>query len=46
MFERDNGPNVQKGKYAQALAQAIAADGSVFEVPQYIRAALEFITED
>jgi putative ATP-dependent endonuclease of OLD family len=46
MFERDKGSNVQKGAYAQALAQAIAADGAVFTPPPYIQSMLAFIATD
>jgi putative ATP-dependent endonuclease of OLD family len=46
MFERDKGTDVQKGKYAQTLAQAIAAEGAVFKAPPYIQAMLEFIAKD
>lgn len=46
MFERDKGANIQKGRYAQALAHAIAADGATFKAPPYIQEMLEFIVED
>jgi putative ATP-dependent endonuclease of OLD family len=45
MFEREKGTDIQKGKYAQALAQAIATPGAAFVVPPYIKAALDFITK-
>jgi putative ATP-dependent endonuclease of OLD family len=38
MFERKQN-NVQKGRFGQALAQAIS-DGADFEVPGYIRGAI------
>ena len=40
MFERPSN-NVQKGAYAQALAAQIADEGEPFEVPAYIREAIE-----
>ena len=46
MFERDKGTDVQKGKYAQTLAQAIASENAVFKAPPYIQAMLKFIAED
>lgn len=46
MFEREKGTNIQKGAYAQALAQAIAAEGAVFLAPPYIHGALQFIAEE
>lgn len=45
MFKRDEGSDVQKGRYAQALAAAIAAEKGKVEVPPYIKAALEFVTK-
>lgn len=45
MFEREKGANVQKGKYAQALAEAISVPGTVFEMPPYMKSALDFITK-
>lgn len=44
MFNRDEGADVQKGRYAQALAAAIAADKGPVQVPSYIKAALDFVT--
>jgi putative ATP-dependent endonuclease of the OLD family len=44
MFKRDSGNDVQKGRYAQALAAVIAKSKTV-EMPGYIREALEFITK-
>jgi putative ATP-dependent endonuclease of OLD family len=41
MFERKNG-NVQKGRFAQALAQIIAKDAS-FTVPDYIKSAVAHV---
>lgn len=46
MFERSEGKNIQKGKYAQALAQVILSDGAKFVVPNYIKHAIEFVTKD
>jgi putative ATP-dependent endonuclease of the OLD family len=43
LFERDEGAAVQKGRYSQALAAAIAEDAATVEVPPYIRAALDYI---
>lgn len=45
MFEREKGANVQKGRYAQALAQAIAAPGTALQMPPYVQNALEFMTK-
>ena len=42
MFERDSG-NVQKGRFAQALAGLCADDNTDFEVPEYIRLAVEHV---
>lgn len=44
MFQREQGANVSKGEYAQALAEAIAT-APVFIAPPYIKAALDFLTE-
>jgi len=47
VFERGEGKTkVQKGAFGQALAQAIAADGVDFDVPGYIKDALNFVTAD
>lgn len=47
MFERGSTrKNVQKGAFGQALAQAIAPDGTAFTVPPYIKDALQFIAKD
>ncbi|MGF6977574.1 putative ATP-dependent endonuclease of OLD family [Paraburkholderia sp. JPY465] len=44
MFERRSGrTNVQKGAFAQSLAQAITADGLPMNVPPYIEQALKFV---
>ncbi|MFM0218120.1 hypothetical protein PQQ79_21010 [Paraburkholderia caledonica] len=44
MFERGSGrTNVQKGAFAQSLAQAITADGFPMNVPPYIEQALKFV---
>jgi putative ATP-dependent endonuclease of the OLD family len=43
MFERDTGKNVQKGAFAQALAQAVISDGLDIALPSYIVKALEFV---
>lgn len=40
MFERSKN-NVQKGRFAQSLAQVISDDKVAFNVPAYIRAAIE-----
>ena len=40
MFERDE-DNVQKGKFAQALAACIQDEGMEFVVPGFIRRAIE-----
>jgi len=45
MFKRDAGSDVQKGRYAQALAAAIIESKTAFEIPGYIKDALEFITK-
>ena len=42
MFERDSG-NVQKGRFAQALAGLCADYDTDFEVPEYIRRAVEHV---
>lgn len=42
MFERDSG-NVKKGRFAQALADLCATDETDFEVPDYIRLAVEHV---
>ena len=42
MFERDSG-NVQKGRFAQALAGLCADDETDFDVPDYIRCAVEHV---
>lgn len=44
MFNRDKGTDIQKGKYAQALAAAIAAEKGEIQIPPYIRDALDFVT--
>jgi len=46
MFERDKGASIQKGRYAQTLAQVIATDGTTFKAPPYIQEMLEFIVKD
>ena len=44
MFERGKGKdNVQKGRYAQVLAQAIEDEGADFKVPGYIENALQHV---
>lgn len=44
MFERGPGKtNVQKGRFAQELAQLVEDDGIDFEVPSYIKNALEHV---
>lgn len=45
MFKRDEGSDVQKGRYAQALAAAIAAEKGELQIPPYIKEALEFVTK-
>ncbi len=46
MFERGKGKtNVQKGRYAQVLAQTIEDKGSEFTVPEYIEKALKHVCE-
>jgi putative ATP-dependent endonuclease of OLD family len=45
MFERKNG-NVQKGRFGQALAQALLEDEVECEVPAYIRAAIEHVCRE
>ena len=45
MFERDKGASVQKGRYAQALAQLIADQDVAFSMPPYIEDALKLITK-
>ncbi len=45
MFERDKGADVQKGRYAQALAAAIATEKGEIEIPRYIKDALDFVTK-
>lgn len=42
MFERPSN-NVQKGRFAQALAQIFSEAGAGCEVPQYIRNAIEHV---
>lgn len=42
MFERTSG-SVQKGRFAQSLAQKLA-DGRAFEVPSYVREAIMHVT--
>jgi putative ATP-dependent endonuclease of OLD family len=45
MFERDGGKrNVQKGAFAQALAQVVDGSDIDFVVPDYIDRALRFVT--
>jgi putative ATP-dependent endonuclease of OLD family len=44
MFERGEGKtNVQKGAFAQSLAQAVISDGHEITLPGYIVKALEFV---
>lgn len=45
MFARDKGANVQKGRYAQALASQIAKKEVAFELPSYLKDALDYITK-
>lgn len=45
MFERAQN-NVQKGRYGQALAQAIADKSVAFEVPDYIVKAIKHVCQD
>ena len=45
MFNRDKGTDIQKGKYAQALAAAIAAEKGEIKIPPYIKDALDFVTK-
>lgn len=45
MFERDKGESIQKGRYAQALAAAIAASKTLIVIPPYIKKALDFIVK-
>jgi putative ATP-dependent endonuclease of OLD family len=45
MFERGDGKvKIQKGAFGQALAQSITSDGLDFDVPDYIKDALTFVT--
>jgi len=46
MFERGKGKaNVQKGRYAQVLAQTIEDEGADFKVPEYIAKAFKHVCE-
>lgn len=45
LFQREEGADVQKGRYAQALAAVIANAESPVAMPPYIKAALEFVTK-
>lgn len=45
MFNRDKGTDIQKGKYAQALAAVIAAEKGEIKIPPYIKDALDFVTK-
>ncbi len=46
MFERGKGKaNVQKGRYAQVLAQTIEDEAADFKVPDYIKKALKHVCE-
>ncbi|MGF6369671.1 putative ATP-dependent endonuclease of OLD family [Paraburkholderia sp. RAU6.4a] len=45
MFKRDEGTDVQKGRYAQALAAAINDEEGKVEIPLYIKDALDFVTK-
>ena len=45
MFERPQN-NVQKGSFAQSLAQVISDDKVAFKVPAYIQAAIEHACQD
>jgi putative ATP-dependent endonuclease of OLD family len=44
MFERPTN-NVQKGRYAQALAEQLKAE-IAFAVPEYIKAAIQYVTHE
>ena len=44
MFERKQN-NVQKGSFAQSLAQVIADDKVAFKVPAYIQAAIRHVCQ-
>lgn len=43
LFARETGANIQKGRYAQALAAVILEDKCQFECPPYISEALSFV---
>ncbi|MFS2036991.1 ATP-dependent nuclease [Polaromonas sp. CT11-55] len=45
MFERDKGESIQKGRYAQSLAAAIATSKNSIAIPPYIEKALDFIVK-
>jgi putative ATP-dependent endonuclease of OLD family len=44
LFERSGGVRVQKGAFAQALAQVVESDAMPLVPPDYVVAALKFIT--
>ena len=44
MFERSQN-NVQKGRFAQALAAELEEEGCAFAVPDYIRKAIEHVSQ-
>lgn len=45
MFKRDKGDEVQKGRYAQALAASIETTKDEIIIPPYIKEALDFVTK-
>lgn len=45
MFKREKGDDVQKGRYAQALATAIETTKGEIIIPPYIKEALDFVTK-
>jgi len=45
MFERPQN-NVQKGRFGQALAQALSEPGATCVVPQYIKNAIAYVCDD
>lgn len=44
MFERKGNSNIQKGRFAQALAEQISKENS-FEVPEYLKKAIQHVCQ-
>lgn len=44
MFERKGNGNIQKGRFAQALAEQISKENS-FEVPEYLKKAIQHVCQ-